>query len=81
MAEAGFDEFVVDPVDVKDSPEEVLNHNGPALIDAAVNHLKFSMPPHLGLERVEGFSHFMLKGVVSRRGEELVELAKTNLRR
>ncbi len=37
------------------------------------------MPPSITLEMAKGFSLFMLKAVLSGRGDELVDLAKTNL--
>jgi pyruvate dehydrogenase (quinone) len=37
------------------------------------------MPPKIELEQAYGFSMFMLKAVLSGRGSELVELARTNL--
>jgi pyruvate dehydrogenase (quinone) len=37
------------------------------------------MPPTITLEQAKGFSLFMLKTVLSGRGDEIVDLAKTNL--
>jgi pyruvate dehydrogenase (quinone) len=39
------------------------------------------MPPKIQLEQAKGFSLFMLKAVLNGRGNELVELARTNLGR
>ena len=38
-----------------------------------------SMPPTISLEQMTGFSLFMLKAVLSGRGDEIIDLAKTNL--
>jgi pyruvate dehydrogenase (quinone) len=38
-----------------------------------------ALPPKIGLEQAYGFSLFMLKALLSGRGSEVVELAKTNL--
>jgi pyruvate dehydrogenase (quinone) len=40
---------------------------------------ELSMPPKIELEQAYGFGLFMLKAVLSGRGGEVVELAKTNL--
>ncbi len=39
------------------------------------------MPPKIQLEQAKGFSLYMLKAIINGRGDELVELAQTNLRR
>jgi pyruvate dehydrogenase (quinone) len=37
------------------------------------------MPPTIQLEQATGFGLFMLKAVISGRGDELIDLAKVNL--
>ena len=37
------------------------------------------MPPTITLEQMTGFSLFMLKAVLSGRGDEIIDLAKVNL--
>jgi pyruvate dehydrogenase (quinone) len=37
------------------------------------------MPPTINLERAPGFGLFMLKAVISGRGDELIDPAKVNL--
>ena len=39
------------------------------------------MPPRVTAEMAKGFALYMLKAVLSGRGDEIVELARTNLRR
>jgi pyruvate dehydrogenase (quinone) len=58
---------------------EALRHDGPALVEVLVNRQELSMPPTITLEQAKGFSLFMLKTVLSGRGDEIVDLAKTNL--
>ena len=69
-----------------DTPEQVrpmlvqaLNHNGPALVEVFVNRQELTMPPTISAEQVRGFSLYMIKAVLSGRGDELIDLAKTNL--
>ncbi|MCW3094663.1 MAG: thiamine pyrophosphate-dependent enzyme possible carboligase or decarboxylase, partial [Chthonomonadaceae bacterium] len=56
-------------------------HKGPALVEVLVNRQELAMPPALDSEQVTGFGLFLLKAVLSGRGDELVELARTNLLR
>ena len=37
--------------------------------------------PKVQLEQAKGFSLYMLKAIINGRGDEVVELARTNLRR
>jgi pyruvate dehydrogenase (quinone) len=56
-----------------------LEHDGPALLEVRVHRQELAMPPTISLEQVSGFSLFMLKAVLSGRGDELIDLAKINL--
>lgn len=44
--------------------------------DAASEEL--AMPPQIKLEQAKGFSLYMLRAIISGRGDEVIELAKTN---
>jgi pyruvate dehydrogenase (quinone) len=70
---------VEDPADLKGAIGESLAHKGPSLLDVVTNPQELSMPPKVTFEEAYGFGLFMLKVVLSGRGSELVELAKTNL--
>jgi pyruvate dehydrogenase (quinone) len=70
---------VEDPADLKGAIAESLAHKGPSLLDVVTNPQELSMPPKVTFEEVYGFGLFMLKVVLSGRGSELVELAKTNI--
>jgi pyruvate dehydrogenase (quinone) len=37
------------------------------------------MPPTITLEQAKGFSLFMMKAVLSGRGDEIIDLARVNL--
>jgi pyruvate dehydrogenase (quinone) len=56
-----------------------LAHDGPVLVDAVVNRTELAMPPAVTVEMAKGFTLYMMKAVMSGRGDELIELAKTNL--
>jgi pyruvate dehydrogenase (quinone) len=68
-----------DPGEVKDGIAAALAHKGPVLVDAVVNRAELAMPPSITVEMAKGFSLFMLKAVLSGRGDEVVDIAKTNL--
>jgi pyruvate dehydrogenase (quinone) len=68
-----------DPGDVDEGIAAALTHDGPVLVDAAVNRLELAMPPALTAEMAKGFTLYMVKAVISGRGDEVVDLARTNL--
>ncbi|WP_343717281.1 ubiquinone-dependent pyruvate dehydrogenase [Inquilinus sp.] len=70
-----------DPAQVEERIAEALAHPGPVLIDAVVNRMELAMPPKVTTEMAKGFSLYMLKAVLNGRVDEVVELARSNLRR
>ncbi len=72
---------IADPADVETKLGEAFAHPGPVLVDAVVNRMELAMPPRVTAEMAKGFTLYMLKAVMSGRGDEIVELARTNLRR
>jgi pyruvate dehydrogenase (quinone) len=68
-----------DPAEVETGIAAALNQNGPVLIDAVVNRTELAMPPAVTLEMAKGFTLYMVKAVISGRGDELIDLARTNL--
>ena len=56
-----------------------LAHDGPALVDAVVSRQELAMPPAITLEMAKGFTLYMVRAVMSGRGDELIDLARTNL--
>jgi pyruvate dehydrogenase (quinone) len=67
------------PEEVRPALQQALAHDGPALVEVAVNRQELVMPPSLTKEMVAGFGLFMLKAVLSGRGDEVVELVETNV--
>ncbi len=68
-----------DPADVEPGIAAALAHDGPVLIDAVVNRTELAMPPSITLEMAKGFTLYMVKAIMSGRGDEIIDLAKTNL--
>jgi pyruvate dehydrogenase (quinone) len=58
---------------------QALAHDGPALVEVLVHRQELAMPPTIGLDQMVGFGLFMLKAVLSGRGDQVVDLAKVNL--
>ncbi len=70
---------VEDPGDLHSSLANAFAHKGPALVDVVVNRQELSMPPTITAEQAVGFSLYMIRAVLSGRGDEVIDLAKTNL--
>ena len=52
---------------------------GRPLLDVVTATQELSMPPTIELEQVKGFSLWLVRAVMSGRGDEVIDLAKTNL--
>jgi pyruvate dehydrogenase (quinone) len=70
---------VEDPGDLPGAMKEMLSHNGPAVLDVVTAKQELSMPPTITAEEVKGFSLWFVRAVMSGRGDEVIDLAKTNL--
>jgi ABC-type dipeptide/oligopeptide/nickel transport system permease subunit len=70
---------VEDPGELPAAIEDILSHNGPALLDVVTAKQELSMPPTIKLEQIKGFSLWALRAVMNGRGDEVIEIAKTNL--
>jgi pyruvate dehydrogenase (quinone) len=55
-------------------------HDGPALVDVRVARQELALPPKVTRGQAKGFSLFAMRTVLSGGADEIVELAKTNLR-
>jgi pyruvate dehydrogenase (quinone) len=69
-----------------ETPEQVwpmlgqaLEHDGPALVEVVVTRQELAMPPSIELNQMMGFSLYMVKAVLNGRGDEIIDLVKTNL--
>ena len=65
--------------DLDGALREAFAHPGPALVDVVTAKQELVMPPKIKADQAKGFSLYMLKAIISGRGDEVVELAKTNL--
>jgi len=67
------------PEQVQPMLTQAFEHNGPALVAVIVNRQELSLPPKIELEQVGGFALYMARAVLNGRGDEIIELAKTNI--
>jgi pyruvate dehydrogenase (quinone) len=69
------------PEELAPALKEALANDGPAMVEVLVNRQELSMPPAITAEQAKGFSLYMVRAVLSGRGDEVIDLAKTNLLR
>jgi pyruvate dehydrogenase (quinone) len=72
---------VESPQDLRTAVGEVLQHQGPALLDVVSARQELVMPPTTTFDEAHKFGMFMLKAVLDGRAGELIDLAKVNLTR
>lgn len=78
---AGLDALrVVDSAQLPEAIDRFLAMPGPALLDVVTDKRELAMPPKVTLGQAKGFSLYMLRAVLNGKGNEVVEIAKTNLR-
>ncbi|MDR7036996.1 pyruvate dehydrogenase (quinone) [Methylobacterium sp. BE186] len=70
---------VEDPGELEGAASEIFAHEGPTLLDVVVNRQELSIPPKIDGQQVKGFSLYVLRAVMSGRGDAVLDLAKTNL--
>jgi pyruvate dehydrogenase (quinone) len=70
---------VEDADDLAGAVEDVLSHKGPAVLDVVTASQELSMPPSIKAEEVKGFSLYVLRAIMSGRGDEIVDLLKDNV--
>lgn len=67
------------PDDLPAAIDEVLQHDGPALLDVVTAKQELVLPPTIGLEQVKGFGLWGLRAVMDGQMHNVIDLAKTNL--
>ncbi|HEY0161112.1 MAG TPA: ubiquinone-dependent pyruvate dehydrogenase [Edaphobacter sp.] len=77
---AGLDSVRVEyPNDLEAALRSAFAAPGPALVEVMVNRQELSMPPSISFGQAKGFSLWAAKSVLSGRGDEVLDLAKTNV--
>ena len=70
---------VTTPEELRPALTAALRHDGPALVDVHVHRRELSIPPTIKAQQAEGFSLYLAKCVIHGKGDEIIDLAKTNL--
>jgi pyruvate dehydrogenase (quinone) len=68
---------VTSPDQVRPAITQALQHPGPALVEVAVSRQEIVLPPSIDLDLVRKFGLFVVKAVLSGKGDEVIDLAKT----
>jgi pyruvate dehydrogenase (quinone) len=64
---------------LEDALSKAFEHGGPALVEVRTARQELALPPKLTFGEIKGFTLYATRTILSGRGEELIELAKTNL--
>ncbi|MCT9002958.1 ubiquinone-dependent pyruvate dehydrogenase [Microbacterium memoriense] len=67
------------PGELRAAIERAMAIEGPVLVDVVTARQELSMPPAITVEQAKGFTLWALRTVMSGRGDELLDLADTNL--
>lgn len=70
---------VEQPDDLEAALQTAFAHDGPALLDVVTARQELSIPPTITAAQAKGFTLYALRTILSGRGEELLDLADTNL--
>jgi pyruvate dehydrogenase (quinone) len=66
--------------ELEDALRAAFAHDGAALVEVATARYELSLPPKISYGQLKGFTLYATRTILSGGGEELIELAKTNLR-
>jgi pyruvate dehydrogenase (quinone) len=67
------------PDDLEGALRTAFDHDGPALVDVVTAQQELSIPPAITAQQVKGFTLYAIRTILSGRGDELVDLADTNV--
>ena len=66
--------------ELEDALRAAFDYDGPALVDVRTTRHELALPPKLTYGEIKGFTLYATRTILSGEGEELVELARTNVR-
>jgi pyruvate dehydrogenase (quinone) len=67
------------PDDLAGALRAAFDHDGPALVEVMTARQELSIPPTISIEQVKGFTLYATRTILSGRGDELIDLAATNV--
>jgi pyruvate dehydrogenase (quinone) len=65
--------------ELDDALRQAFQHDGPALVDVRTDRSELALPPKVTFAQIKGFSLYATRTILSGGGDELIELAKSNL--
>jgi pyruvate dehydrogenase (quinone) len=71
---------VEDAGELEEAIRAAFDHPGPALLSVKVAKQELSFPPTIDFEQAKGFGIYLVKAMLNGKGDEILDLAKTNLR-
>jgi len=74
-------ERVERPNDLAGALRAAFDHRGSALVEVMTARQELTLPPTITLDQVKGFTLYATRSVLSGRGDELIDLARTNVTR
>ncbi|WP_399896061.1 ubiquinone-dependent pyruvate dehydrogenase [Streptomyces sp. BBFR51] len=69
------------PGELEDALKAAFAHDGPAVVEVMTARQELSVPPAITVEQAKGFTLYAIRTILSGRGEELLDLATTNVAR
>ncbi|MGW7572226.1 thiamine pyrophosphate-dependent enzyme, partial [Streptomyces tendae] len=69
------------PGELEDALKDAFAHDGPAVVEVMTARQELSVPPAITMEQAKGFTLYAIRTILSGRGEELLDLATTNVAR
>jgi pyruvate dehydrogenase (quinone) len=68
------------PSELEDGLRAALGHDGPAVVEVMTVRQELAIPPTITADEATGFTLWATRSVLSGRGDEVLKVAKTNLR-
>jgi pyruvate dehydrogenase (quinone) len=68
------------PSELEDGLRTAFAHDGPTVIEVMTVRHELSIPPKITAEQASGFTLWATRSILSGRGDEVLQVAKTNLR-
>jgi pyruvate dehydrogenase (quinone) len=66
--------------ELKGAVRAAFDHDGPALLDVRTQRQELALPPKVTIAQAKGFALYATRTILSGGADEIIELAKTNLR-
>jgi pyruvate dehydrogenase (quinone) len=68
------------PSELEDGLQAAFAHDGAAVIEVMSARQELSIPPGITAEEAKGFTLWATRSILSGRGDEVIQVAKTNIR-